>query len=349
MQPAAYASAIPHYLSPDRRDPVKRYWEEPFSQAVLRSAVAGLPTASHAVRVLDIGAGTGDGFALLSSALQNPDAAGLPAPAVDYVGMDFDPDMVVTANELHEQTPNVTFVQGDVLDGVPDEPFDLYMSAGVPYSHLSTDELAVALSGITHNIKVHDRAAAVVVDVLGRYSLEWAANWDKQSWDYEMTFFQESTEAVGAEMTFHSRESLDAAIRTACDAGGLVVDHLDYYDRSIMVGRHTATRTFNKSIPAYRLLINRLYEGDCDLDLGELRLGAIDNVAPAYVSTFFDAFREAWNGRITSALDLEHALGTPSPMSRRGLAEKLCALEYGLQPGFGSGHSLIGVAYLHAG
>src|ERR1700710_2149550 len=137
MQPAAYASAIPHYLSPDRRDPVKRYWEEPFSQAVLRSAVAGLPTAAGAVRVLDIGAGTGDGFSLLSSALQRPDDTGRPSPAVDYVGMDFDPHVVVLANDLHEKTPNVTFVQGDVLDGVPDEPFDLYMSAGGPYSHLS--------------------------------------------------------------------------------------------------------------------------------------------------------------------------------------------------------------------
>jgi SAM-dependent methyltransferase len=349
MQPAAYASAIPHYLSPDRRDPVKRYWEEPFSQAVLRSAVAGLPTASEAIRVLDIGAGTGDGFSLLSAALQRSDETGPLAPAVDYVGMDFDPDMVVTANDLHRQTPNVTFVQGDVLDGVPAEPFDLYMSAGVPYSHLSSDELAVALSGIAHNIKVHDRPAAVVVDVLGRYSLEWTANWDKQSWDYEMTFFQESTEAVGAEMTFHSRESLDSAIRTACGAGGLVVEHLDYYDRSIMVGRHTATRTFNKSIPAYRLLINRLYEGACEFDLDELLLGVIDDEAPAYVSTFFDAFREAWNGRIRSAQEQEYALGAPSPLSRRSLAEKLCALEYGLQPGFGSGHSLIGVAHLHAG
>jgi SAM-dependent methyltransferase len=348
MQPAAYASAIPHYLSADRRDPVKRYWEEPFSQAVLRSAVSGLPATGGDVRVLDIGAGTGDGFTLLNGALQNRDDGRPAGPSVEYLGMDFDHDMVATANELHQETPNVSFLQGDVLDGVPDEPFDLYMSAGVPYSHLSADELAVALTGISHNIKVQGKPAAVVVDVLGRYSLEWTTNWDKQSWDYEMTFFQESTEAVGAEMTFHSRASLDAAIRTACSEGGLVVEHLDYYDRSIMVGRHTATRTFNKAIPAYRLLINRLYEGDCELDLAELTLDPVPDDAPGYVSTFFDAFRAAWNARIRSAREQEHALGAPSPLSRRSLAEKLCALEYGLQPGFGSGHSLIGVAYLHA-
>src|ERR1700712_5962206 len=101
MQPAAYASAIPHYLSADRRDPVKRYWEEPFSRSVLRTAAAGLGDADGSpLRVLDVGSGTGDGFQLLSRALQEAAAVAPTAAAerrFEYVGMDCDASMVTTA------------------------------------------------------------------------------------------------------------------------------------------------------------------------------------------------------------------------------------------------------------
>jgi SAM-dependent methyltransferase len=351
MEPAAYASAIPHYLSSDRRDPVKRNWEEPFSRSVLRSAALGLtPDGADRLRVLDVGSGTGDGFALLDSALGSGSDGTDPTrryPTVEYVGMDLDSDMVATANALHESVPNVRFVEGNVLQGVPEQPFDLYMSAGVPYSHLTADELAVALKGIMTSIRSHGTRAAIVVDVLGRYSLEWPANWDKDRWDYRMTFFHDAPDDVSAPMTFHSRSSLDSIIRNAAAENGLAVEHLDFFDRSIMVGRHTATGTFDTAIPEYRLLVNRLYEGDAGLHLGDLMLDLSPDSGPPDVADFFLSFQDAWNARIESAMAQERAMG-PSRQSRTGLAQKLRDLEHGLQPGLGSGHSLIGVAYLAA-
>jgi SAM-dependent methyltransferase len=348
MEPAAYSSAIPHYLSADRRDPVKRNWEEPFSRSVLRSVATGLGSdGATPLRVLDVGSGTGDGYQLLRSALLESSigAASVEDVPVDYVGMDCDRDMVATASQLHDEIPTVSFVEGDVLQGVPDQPFDLYMSAGVPYSHLTQEELAVALKGIMTGIRSNGTRAAIIIDVLGRYSLEWPANWDKDRWDYQMTFFHDAPNTVSAPMTFHSRASLGAVIQDGAAESGLTVEHLDYFDRSIMVGRHTATGTFDTAIPAYRLLINRLYDGDCEQDLTDLLVGNAPETGPAEVGEFFEGFRTAWNARITSAIAAEGTVGE-SRVSRMALAQRLCDLEHGLQPGLGSGHSLIGVAYL---
>lgn len=38
----AYAGAVDHYLSPRRKDAVKRFWEEPATRALLARATAGL-------------------------------------------------------------------------------------------------------------------------------------------------------------------------------------------------------------------------------------------------------------------------------------------------------------------
>jgi SAM-dependent methyltransferase len=353
MEPTAYASAIPHYLSADRRDPVKRLWEEPFSRNVLRSAAAGLGDGGQdgsPLRVLDVGSGTGDGYELLSRALQEAAAVGSGTQAqrrLEYVGMDCDASMVATANELHDEVPSVSFVEGDVLSGVPDQPFDLYMSAGVPYSHLAPEELRIALKGIMSSIRENGERAALVVDVLGRYSLEWPTHWDSDRWNYQMTFFHDAPDTVSAPMTFYSRTSLDAVIQDGAAESGLTLEHVDYFDRSIMVGRHTGTNTFGTAIPEYRLLVNRLYEGDCDVDLADLILDNAPSVGPADVVEFFGAFSSAWNTRVEAVRAAEQTRG-PSLMSRTALASRLCDLEHGLQPGLGSGHSLIGVAYLDA-
>lgn len=230
---------------------------------------------------------------------------------------------------------------------MPDQPFDLYISAGVPYSHLAPEELAIALKGIMSSIRENRARAALAVDVLGRYSLEWPTNWDSDRWTYQMTFFHDAPDTVSAPMTFYSRTSLDAVIQDIAAECGLTVEHADYFDRSIMVGRHTGTNTFGTAIRDYRLLVNRLYESDCDVDLADLVLDDPPAERPAEVVEFFDAYSSAWNTRVETVRAAEKRWG-PSPMSRTALAQRLCDLEHGLQPGLGAGHSLIGVVHLNA-
>ncbi|MFF9581289.1 hypothetical protein [Streptomyces achromogenes] len=66
---------------------------------------------------------------------------------------------------------------------IPDEPYDLYFSSGVPYSHLTPRELTDVLSRIFTAVRRNRTCSVVVVDVLGRYSIEWADRWDRSGTD----------------------------------------------------------------------------------------------------------------------------------------------------------------------
>src|SRR5438094_7210600 len=81
-----YASAaVGHYLSPGRTDYVKALWERPQMIALLRDALGFIrpePAVPGPLRVVDLGAGAGEGYDLIM-------AAGLPAGSLlEYVAVD---------------------------------------------------------------------------------------------------------------------------------------------------------------------------------------------------------------------------------------------------------------------
>src|SRR3712207_4281449 len=63
-----YASATAHYSSLRRYDAVKRRWDQPHFVEILACAVRFLRNNGlrHQLRVLDVGAGAGEGFGLLA-------------------------------------------------------------------------------------------------------------------------------------------------------------------------------------------------------------------------------------------------------------------------------------------
>ena len=325
----SYASATAHYLSEDRRDAVKRHWEEPATRGMI-AAVLGALGHDGGLRVLDVGAGTGDALRLLRETVGTA--------TVDYLGIDTDQDMVATASQLHRGQPGVAFVRHDVREPLEAGPFDLVLSTGVPFSHLRHDELRTALAALFAGVPTGHRCAAVV-DVLGRWSLEWTPNWDRTTWRYAMSFFAGTDDVPRSEMTFHSRESLWSAVTDAAASAGARVRTAAFHDRSVAVGRHTATAEFDKHVPPYRTLVNRLYAGDTALDIGELTMRTPDGPAPDDVRRFFERFAGAWNDRVADAGVIERALGATAE-SRTCLARSLRALEHGMQSGLGTAHSL---------
>lgn len=327
----SYANATAHYLSEDRRDAVKRHWEEPATRGMLAAVLDALghdPAAG--LRVLDVGAGTGDALRLLREVVGS-------AP-LDYLGIDTDPDMVDTATALHDGHAGVGFTRHDVREPLGAGPFDLVLSTGVPFSHLRPDELREALTTLFEAVPPGHRCGAVV-DVLGRYSLEWVPNWERETWRYAMSFFAGTDDVPHSEMTFHSRAGLWSAISDACAAAGVRPVTAAFHDRSVAVGRHTATGEFNPDIPPYRTLVNSLYAGDTALDPGELLIRPPSGPAPEPVRAFVERFAAAWNDRIADARAVEDELGA-APAGRVALARSLCALEHGLQRGLGTAHSL---------
>ncbi len=282
------------------------------------------------VPVLDVGAGTGDALRLLRETVGTT--------PIDYLGIDTDPDMVATATGLHAGQPGVAFVRHDVREPLDAGPFDLVLSTGVPFSHLRPDELRAALTALFARVPRGHRCAAVV-DVLGRWSLEWTPNWDRATWRYAMSFFAGTDDVPHSEMTFHSRPSLWSAVTDAAAAAGARVTTAAFHDRSVAVGRHTATGEFDPHVPPYRTLVNRLYAGDTTLELGDLAMRSPDGPAPEDVRRFFDRYTAAWNERLADAGAIERELGATAA-GRVALARSLQALEHGLQSGLGTAHSL---------
>lgn len=363
-----YAGAVDHYLSSERRDRVKVEWEEPFSESLCGDVIAGIgprPT----LRVLDVGSGTGDGLTLLSRLSQRHPRL---VSELDYVGLDLDDGMVETARAVHAGRDDAEFIQGDVREGVPKDPFDVYLSCGVPYSHLTTEELDAALVRIFSAIRRNRTYSAVVIDVLGRYSLEWVSNWDTSRWPYRMSFFESDKPAASTQMSFYCRDELASVVDRAAASARCATAATAYYDRSVAVGRHTATGEFNASLPPYRTLVNRLLDPDDVLDLRELLLHPQLRPAPAPVLRFFERFGGAWNALVLDALRRRrqsvdgralrhHALGVRAAASDFGvtgepvgfeawvsgpaLGRELQHLEASMQEGLGAAHSLTAVVF----
>ncbi|MEU0797571.1 class I SAM-dependent methyltransferase [Amycolatopsis sp. NPDC005961] len=329
----SYRDATAHYTSPKRRDPVKTMLEEVVTHRVLRDAISRIPRApGRPLRVLDVGCGTGDGLALLT------ERHGALAPltdehTLDYLGVDIDPDMVDTARALHAGR-RAEFVVADMRSELPAGDFDLYLSCGVPYSHLPHEDVVEVLTGLMRRIVETRDRAVLVVDVLGRYSVEWTPKWPETRWSYNMSFFEDATETLHDRMSFFDRGSLDAALVEAAIRARARLSGTTFTDRSILAGRHTATLAFNPAIPPYRTLLNELARGTTDVDLARLRFEPPTGTAPRPVELFFAAFAERWN-RIIASGDLR------SPDHAKQLATSLFAWEQQAQQGLGTGHSLM--------
>ena len=102
---------------------------------------------------------------------------------------------------------------------------------------------------------------AVVVDVLGRHSVEWPRHWGSRRWTYAMSFFSGIDEVPTSEMTTYARDDLLDAVEGAVTRAGARLVGAEFHDRAVAVGRHTATLAFNDAIPRYRTLVNELLRG----------------------------------------------------------------------------------------
>lgn len=330
-----YSHGADHYRSPARRDPVKLTVEEVVSHRIYDYAVRSLGKApGDTLRVIDLGCGTGDGLSLLTEShlTAHPVVADL---HLDYVGVDLDPNMIDAAREIHFTKTDCQFRVGDMRDCLPEEPVDLVMSCGVPYSHLTHDEIEEVVTNIFGHIRRHRTRTAVVIDVLGRYSIEWPAMWEQTRWPYAMTFFKNSAPPIRDEMTHFGHQELSMLITSAASAAGVRIDDAVFTDRSVAVGRHTSTGEFNSTIPPYRDLVNSLLRGDNTVDIQDLKLPDMhSDSAPHAVNVFFDHYTRRWNDRVAA-----HATAH-STQNTRALGLALAALETEQRPGLGIGHSL---------
>lgn len=298
-------------------DNVRTYWEDQLTRLVLRPYLTDMMRRKQRVgakvRIADLGCGAGQGYELLTRIDQQDLDLALHHQRVInkqdiecYLGLDLSHAMVARGNELYEENPTVQFVQGDLCDGLgpaqKQAPFDIYYSAYGSLSHLDTPDLTRLLVEIAR----HGRnGSLVVLDLLGRYSLEWPGYWsahtDAEKYaDYSMSYLQAdwglAEDVEHFPIRYWTGAEIDELVAEVRATSGVSMEILKKYDRSLLVGRHVDTREFNPHLKPIRRMVNRLHE---DYQRTELSRLHFDTALPPHpdpaINAFFTELTDSWN------------------------------------------------------
>ena len=283
-----------------KRDNVRKYWEDIFIKLGLREAVTSLLAEKGVLRIVDLGAGSGEGLELLTRIPVPATTEGMAAHFIlsdeqvaTYVGLDISPAMVDQGRTNYAGRANVRFEEADLGEGFPlmdEPPFDLYFSSYSSLSHITDEELAA----LTRQIMQHVRGRAYLVyDLFGRFSPEWPPYWDKDArvqHPYNMAYLLRPEERTAKRLedfpvTYWSAAELEALVAEAARTSGKEAHPVIMKDRSILVGRHMDTGLFNGHPRDVRRAVNFLFERDyrgdvTHLDVDLAFLGAYRGVQP---------------------------------------------------------------------
>ena len=305
-----------------KHDNVRAYWEDQLTRLVLRPFLTTLMQrkryALEQVRLLDLGCGTGQGYELLTQIDQRDLDLGLfhqrvlsKQDVACYIGLDISAGMVARGNALYADDPKMQFVQADLCKGLGDvaaeAPFDIYYSAYGSLSHLDTHDLKALLAEIAQH---GQPGSLIVLDLLGRNSLEWPCYWEAHSEqekyaDYSMSYLLPDGTGNGEIEHFPIRywtgREIEAAVAEVSATSGVHLDLRCKYDRSILVGRHIDTREYNPHLKPVRRFINRLHQDYMRTDPQTLFFDPM--LVPTHpdpaVQMFFTELVFSWNKLLT--------------------------------------------------
>ena len=274
-------------------DNVRTYWEDQLTRIVLRPWLRKLVECcdqkQRGVRIVDLGCGAGQGYEILTKidrrdldlGLQNKRV--LPKEKIDlYLGLDISAAMVEKGQTIFESELQVAFAQADLREGLgrlktEQEPFDIYFSAYGSLSHLARFDLVRLLQDICQH---SGNDSLVVLDFLGRYSIEWPDFWEATSEsekvrDYTMSYlYSPATRKKIESEKFPLRFWTGTEVKELADelkaATGVGVEVLKLMDRSLLVGRHTDTQEYNPLLKPIRRGVNSLHEDYLRTNLEEL-------------------------------------------------------------------------------
>ncbi|HVJ21398.1 MAG TPA: class I SAM-dependent methyltransferase [Polyangiaceae bacterium] len=300
-----------------KHDNVRTYWEDDVTRLALRPFVrnrmVACARANRGVRVLDLGCGSGQGYELLTRirhgelSLNDPQRHVLNAEQLElYLGLDLSESMVEQGRRNYQHVDRVRFEQADLREGLAsaarERPFDIYFSSYGSLSHLTASELRACLRAILGHAAP---GALVVLDLVGRFSLEWPGYWGARTEaekvrPYSMSYlFHERERRSGEIERFPLRFWTGAEVRELCselaDETGAPLVALEMVDRSIFVGRHVDTREYGCDLPPLRRLVNALHEQNVRTHLDRLLIEYTPVQAAAPLNDFFRAMAASWN------------------------------------------------------
>ena len=274
-------------------DNVRTYWEDQLTRIALRPFLGELVESrcqnDRGVRIVDLGCGAGQGYEILTKIDRRDLDLGLqhkrvlPKENIDlYLGLDISEAMVKKGQTLFESEPHVAFAQADLREGLgslktEQEPFDIYFSSYGSLSHLMRQDLVRLLEDICQHSR---NDSTIVLDFLGRYSIEWPDFWGARSEsekvrEYTMSYLyppatREKIESEKFPLRFWAGKEVKELAKELTAATGVGVEVLKLMDRSLLVGRHTDTQEYNPQLKAIRRSINSLHEDYLRTNLEEL-------------------------------------------------------------------------------
>ncbi len=297
-----------------KKDYVRKYWEDILIKLCVRPFLQRLLEEKSGIRVVDLGSGSGEGVELLthipvSNALRSVDRPFLlDSDAIEeYVGIDISPGMVEQGQINYGGWPNVRFVQADLAKGFPltdHPPFDLYFSSYASLSHLTPAQLGRLLRDIAGHAH---RRAYVVLDLMGRLSPEWPRYWrtDRPAMlPYSMGYLLNPSgppppDAAPYRVCYWTAREIADFVASEVQVPGRAARVVEMRDRSILVGRHIDTGTFNGHPRSIRNAVNRLFHRDYRGNVAELiaDVGFVDECRSAHPEAWerIQTYREQWN------------------------------------------------------
>ncbi len=314
-----------------KHDNVRRHWEDQVTRYALHDCMARLVErkrkALSRIRVLDLGAGAGEGYEILGSlrrakhGLAGAEVDILPAEMLGrYKGIDVSEAMVNQGNEIYRDDPKVCFEMGDLSQGLlavqDDDPYDIYFSSYGSLSHLNDMELAALVSDIADHAP---DSFVFVADLIGRYSFEWQCYWGSSGEDetnmrqYSMSWLyppelMHKIEVERFPVRYWGGREFVHFIEEALASNDCRIKEKRIWDRSILVGRHMNTCEFNPHAQPIRFAVNSLFQFNRRTDLYELIFDYVPHEGFNELNAFFEKMQVAWNALVYGSIEaLEHS------------------------------------------
>lgn len=277
-------------------DKVQHHWEDDLVRFTIRPFLKELLThKKDNIRILNIGAGLGQGFEILSkvqqstSSLSFPKNYLLPEENIElFMGLDSHYEYIEKANEIYQEKKKVRFIRANYGKGLGlfkevEAPFDIYFSGDGVLSHLDVKELFQVLGDVcTHGTN----QSLLVWDFLGKDAL--VKKYGNTSEKY----------------TFWTKGSLQTFIEQLQANTGVKLDLLTVVDRSILIASATQDRKYGYLLEPVREGVNTLLDRSGCTDLTRLMIQE-NKLSSSYnkkQKTFFKELVGSWNLFIQYAL-----------------------------------------------
>lgn len=312
----SYDLFIGHFFG--KHDNVRTYWEDQLTRMFLRpfleSTVQRTQDQKRGVRVLDLGCGSGQGYQILSQIDRGDLDLGLQHDRVLtetgtelYLGLDISHAMVEKGAEIFSGKPQVRFQQADLSQGLgeikeTEKPFDFYFSSYGSLSHLKREDLVVLLKDVCEHTQDE---SLVVLDLVGRYSIEWPGHWgatteEEKVQDYAMSYLLTEEERRNGPvesfpLRFWTGDEVRGLAKELAAETGAEVSAVALMDRSVLVGRHTDTREYNENFLLLRRTVNLLHEDYVRTDLDQLIIDPATIPEHPLIKPYLGELVRCWN------------------------------------------------------